>query len=333
MKRIPFADLQETLYSILIREGFREAKASACAKIFAENTLDGVASHGVNRFPRFVEHARRGIMRIDAEPEKTSAFGALEQWDGGHGIGPLNALFCTDRAIELARAHGVGCAALKNTTHWMRAGAYGWRAAERGYPFICWTNTTPNMPPWGGKTPAVGNDPLVFAVPRKKGHIVLDMALSQFSYGKLGVYKSQSRQMPYDAGFDEAGNLTTDPTQVLRTQRVLPIGLWKGSGMSVMLDLLAGILAGGSLTHEISEEERTLSQVFIAFNADSYGGEDYLNAYAEKLVRNLKSIPEEDRIDAIPYPGEGSLARRRENLKNGVPVDEHIWEKIEALLD
>ena len=333
MKRIPFDDLQATLYGILIREGFQEDKASACAKIFAENTLDGVASHGVNRFPRFIEHARKGIIRIDAEPERTAAFGALEQWDGKHGIGPLNALHCTDRAIELAQTHGLGCAALKNTTHWMRAGAYGWRAAKRGYPFMCWTNTTPNMPPWGSKKPAVGNDPLVIAVPRKDGHIVLDMALSQFSYGKLGVYRSRSQQMPYDAGFDEEGNLTADPAQVLKTQRVLPIGFWKGSGLSIMLDLLAGILSGGSLTNEIPEEERTLSQVFIAFNADSYGGMDYIDAYAERLVQDLKSIPQEERIDTISYPGEGSLARRRDNLENGVPVDDHIWEKIEGLSD
>ena len=333
MPRIPFKDLQETLYTILIREGFPEEKAFACAKLFAENTLDGVGSHGVNRFPRFVEHARKGIMRIDAEPEKTASFGALEQWDGRHGVGPFNALFCTDRAMEIAKNHGIGCVALKNTTHWMRAGAYGWRAADMGYPFICWTNTTPNMPPWGSKTPAVGNNPLVFAVPRKKGHLVLDMALSQFSYGKLGVHRSRSAPMPYDAGFDEDGKLTNDPAQVLKTNRVLPIGMWKGSGLSVMLDLFAGILSGGSLTHEIPEEERTLSQVFIALDADTYGGREYIDRYAEKLVQDLKTIPEEDRIDTILYPGEGSLAKREDNLKNGVPVDSNIWDKIKKLIN
>lgn len=331
MKRIPFNDLRETLYTILIREGFSEEKAAECARIFSENTLDGVASHGVNRFPRFVEQTREGIIQIDTEPEKTASFAAIEQWDGKHGIGPLNALFCTDRAMEIAREHGIGCVALKNTSHWMRAGTYGWRAAEQGFLFICWTNTTPNMPPWGAKKPAVGNDPLVLAVPREKGHLVLDMALSQFSYGKLGVYRSRSAQMPYNAGFDEQDKLTKDPAQVLKTGRVLPIGLWKGSGLSVMLDLFAGILSGGFLTHEIPPEERTLSQVFIALHVDAYGGRDYVNTYAEKLVQDLKSIPAEERSGRILYPGEGSLARREDNLKNGVPVDQKIWDKIKKL--
>jgi len=139
--------------------------------------------------------------------------------------------------------------------------------------------------------------------------------------------------MPYDAGFDEDGKLTNDPAQVLKTNRVLPIGMWKGSGLSVMLDLFAGILSGGSLTHEIPEEERTLSQVFIALDADTYGGREYIDRYAEKLVQDLKTIPEEDRIDTILYPGEGSLAKREDNLKNGVPVDSNIWDKIKKLIN
>ena len=99
-----------------------------------------------------------------------------------------------------------------------------------------------------------------------------------------------------------------------------------------MLDLLAGILSGGFLTHEIPAEERTLSQVFLAFSAEAFGGRDYLDSYAEKLVQDLVSIPEEERVGTIRYPGEGSLERRKENLKTGVPVDPAIWEKIRNLL-
>jgi 3-dehydro-L-gulonate 2-dehydrogenase len=329
MIKIQFKKIKETLYSILVKEGFSKEKAEQCALIFSENTLDGVASHGVNRFPAFIERARRGIMKIDTEPEKVNALGSLEQWDGKHGIGPLNALFCTERAIELAKQSGIGCVALKNTTHWMRAGEYGWKAAEKGYPFICWTNTMPNMPPWGAKARAIGNNPLVFSIPRKDGHIVLDMAISQFSYGKMGVYRDQGKKMPYDAGFDLNGKITNDPKEILKSYLALPVGFWKGSGLSIMLDLLAGVLSGGSITSDIPEEESNLSQVFIAFNTDNFG--KYINDYAEKLVKSLKSIPDKDTIHEVLYPGEGSLKRRKDNLKNGIPVDQKIWEKIEKL--
>jgi 3-dehydro-L-gulonate 2-dehydrogenase len=84
----------------------------------------------------------------------------------------------------------------------MRGGTYGWQAAEAGVIGICWTNTMPNLPPWGGGEPCLGNNPLVIAVPRKGGHVVLDMAMSQFSYGALESYRSRGEMLPVDGGFD-----------------------------------------------------------------------------------------------------------------------------------
>ena len=90
-----------------------------------------------------------------------------------------------DRAVELARANGIGCVALGNTNHWLRGGSYGWQAAEAGCVGICWTNTQPNMPAWGARDRRIGNNPFVMAVPRKEGHVVVDIAMAQFSYGQM----------------------------------------------------------------------------------------------------------------------------------------------------
>ena len=109
------------------------------------------------------------------------------------------------RAIALSREHGIGCVAMANTNHWMRGGTYGWQAADAGVIGICWTNTMPNVPPWGGAEPAIGNNPLVIAVPRAKGHVVLDMAMSQFSYGALESYRKRGELLPVEGGFDARG--------------------------------------------------------------------------------------------------------------------------------
>src|SRR6185312_8910096 len=135
-----------------------------------------------------------------------------------------------ERAIDLSREHGIGCVALRNTTHWMRGGTYGWQAADAGMIGICWTNTMPNLPPWGDTVPRLGNNPLIVAVPRAGGHVVLDMAMSQFSYGALAAYRKRGELLPVDGGFDTAGNLTRDPGAIDRAQPPLPIGYWKGSG-------------------------------------------------------------------------------------------------------
>ena len=132
-----------------------------------------------------------GTIDVHARPELVGSCGALERWDGKLGIGNLNAYQAMDRAIELARRHGIGCVALANTNHWMRGGTYGWQAADAGLMGICWTNTLANLPPWGASDPRLGNNPFVIAVPRPEGHVVLDMAMSQFSYGRLASYQMQ----------------------------------------------------------------------------------------------------------------------------------------------
>jgi 3-dehydro-L-gulonate 2-dehydrogenase len=147
MKRIPFEQVQERLATILRGLGFAAQRAEVCARLFAEATCDGVYTHGVNRFPRFVAMVRNGTVVVQAEPEAVARFGALERWDGRGGPGNLNAWAAMDRAMALSHEHGIGCVALGNTNHWMRGGTYGWQAAETGLIGICWTNTMPNLPP------------------------------------------------------------------------------------------------------------------------------------------------------------------------------------------
>ena len=163
----------------------------------------------------------------------------------------------------------MGGVALANTNHWMRGGSYGWQAAEQGMFAICWTNTLANLPAWGATSPSLGNNPLVFAVPRAGGHVVLDMAMSQFSYGSLEGYSKRGQPLPVDGGFDAAGNLTKDATAIEASQRALPIGYWKGSGLSLVLDMMAAMLAGGRATYQIPREpvrETGSSQIFLAIN-------------------------------------------------------------------
>ena len=144
--------------------------------------------------------------------------------DRRRGPGNLNAYECMGRAISLSRENGVGCVALANTNHRMRGGTYGWQAADAGVIGICWTNTMANLPPWGSIEPRLGNNPLVIAIPRPNGHVVLDIAMSQFSYGALASYRTRGELLPVDGGFDTAGESTRDPAAIEESQRPLPIG-------------------------------------------------------------------------------------------------------------
>jgi 3-dehydro-L-gulonate 2-dehydrogenase len=333
MIRIPANDLQKEFERVLISLGFSPERARLCAEIFTENTLTGVNSHGINWVPKFADRVRQGYIDPQARPEKIDGFGAWERWDGRYGPGPLNAVVCTDRAMTLARDHGMGCVALRNTTHWLRAGTYGWRAAEAGFIFMCWTNTLPLMPPWGGKTVAIGNNPMVLAVPRQNGPVVLDMAMSQFSIGRLTTTKDRNDTLPVPGGYDKKGNLTDDPGEILETRRPLPIGYWKGSGLALLLDLISTLLADGRSTHQIRKKkgEHGASQTYIAFNIMKTGDSSVIHEMVDRIVEEfLGTAPVDDRTQVL-YPGQRALRTREENLEKGVPVDPAVWEQVQAL--
>lgn len=327
--RIPLEELVSTLEGILLDFGFSASRAFLCAELFAKASLDGVASHGINRFPGFLDYIRKGYVDVSAVPELDFSTGIFEKWDGNLGAGNLNAFHCMERAIEMAKSGGIGCAAIRNTNHWMRAGNYGWQAADAGCVGICFTNTKPNMPAWGGSEPLLGNNPLVIAIPRKKGHLVLDMALAQFSYGKIEQYLREEKLLPYDAGFDGEGNLTKEPDTIFKNELALPVGLWKGAGLSLMIDILASMLSNGNATHQIGDfdEEHSISQVFISLYPPKLGLKEYPEDRINSIIEKLHSSSVFGNSE-VRYPGEQTLKTRQTNLELGVPVDKEIWKQV-----
>ena len=327
--RVAYDKLHAVLRDVLLRLGMAPRRAELSARLFADASRDGVASHGLNRFPRFVATIRNGVVDVDAEPSKVAAHGALERWDGRRGPGNLNAHASMARAIELARAHGIGAVALANTNHWMRGGSYGWQAAEAGVIGICWTNTMPNLPPWGASVPRVGNNPLVIAVPRPAGHVVLDMAMSQFSVGAIAGYRARGEMLPVDGGFDAQGNLTRDPAAIEQSGRLLPIGFWKGSGLALVLDLVAVLLSGGRATHEISpipERETGLSQVFVALDPSPMTDAPAAAAIVDRILAELHAG------ETLRHPGERTIESRERSMRDGVLVDPAVWSEVVTMI-
>ena len=327
---IPADEMKLVFQSILLKHGFTKEKAITCARVFIENSLDGIYTHGVNRFPRFIEYVQKGYVDKDATPSLQNKFGGIEQWNGNRGPGILNAIHATDTATSLAQQFGIGCVALANTNHWMRGGTYGWQAAKAGYVFIGWTNTTALMPAWGATDARLGNNPLVIALPYKDEAIVLDMAMSQYSFGAMEQAAIKQEQLPVTGGYDTAGSLTTDPAAILQSKRPLPVGYWKGAGLSLLLDLLAAVLSGGLATHQINNQqaEYSLSQVFIAIDISKLGTASAIAQLVQNIIDDYKrSVPASEK-DTITWPGERVLAAREKNKVYGIPVVEAIWQQI-----
>ena len=325
-------EMKSVFEQILLKYGFTQTKATQCAQIFTDNTVDGITTHGINRFPRFINYTRNGYVQKDAEPSLISAFNSIEQWNGNLGPGPLNAVKATDRAMKLSQQNGIGCVALANTNHWMRGGYYGWQAAKKGFVFIGWTNTLGIMPAWKALDSRLGNNPLVMALPYKAEAIVLDMAFSQYSYGAMEFAVLKKDQLSVEGGFDKEGNLTKDPAAILQSRRPLSIGYWKGAGLSLLLDILATILSSGLSVASISKNkaEYGLSQVFICIDPSKLSNHSSIASVVQNIIEDYKqSMPAESA--KIVYPGEGVLQKRKKHTVEGMNVLQTVWDEILSL--
>ena len=179
---------------------------------------------------------------------------------------------------------------------------------------------------------SVGNNPLCIGIPRDGSPVVLDMAMSQYAYGKLGVYELAGKQTEYPCGFDEEGKMTYDPGAVLKTKRIMPTGYWKGSGLALALDLAGTMMSCGKCTHEISEPRDGscggCSQIFITYDPNLFGDYDEVLKKTEARVAAVNAAHPSDPSRPVQWPGEGTAKRRAKSKERGVTANEKVWEEV-----
>ncbi len=321
MPTLPYEVIHEKLQQLFLANGCRPADAQLMATICTDNSCAGVDSHGLHWAPGFIHGIRSGSVDVSASAECESSLGAIERWHGHRAPGLVNATAATDRAIDLARTHGIGAVALRETNHWARPGWYGLRAAAAGFGLICWTNTIRNLPAWGSKQATLGNNPIVIALPGEPP-VCCDIAMSQFSYGRMAMYASKQEPLPVPGGYDKAGELSHDASAIFDGGSVLPIGHWKGAALSFALDVLVAAMSGGRCADDISKlgGDCGVSQAFIAFAVD--GG-----FAAETVAKAAWPLHEEGNR----YPGEGADATYKERRAAGLPVPDDLWQELQQL--
>ena len=302
------------------------------AEIFAGNSLDGVYSHGMNRYPRYLSDMESGLCDAKVtQAERVSGLGGLEVWDAHFGVGPLIAQQMAERAIELAKTHGIACVALRNNSHWLRAGRYGLMMADAGMMGLCMTNTCMNLVAYGAKEPSTGNNPITIAIPRRAGSLVMDMAVSQYAFGKLEIMAQEGGMLDTPCGYDTDGNLTCDPKKIVESGLMTPMALWKGSALSIMIDLMVSMLSLGRTSLEIgtpADGEKGMSQMFVCMNPAAVVDMDKAEAQMEKTIAFLNGLEPKDGVHGVHAPGENLEKTRARNRERGIPVTEDTWQKI-----
>ena len=333
--KIPHAQLVGIIAKTLADVGVPANVCAIEAEVMAEADLLGVPSHGVRMLPGQVQGIRNG--RVTANPQLKIIRERLATCvlDGDNGPGRFVSVSAMNQAVERARMAGIGACLVTRVSHWGRAHAYAYRAAQAGMIGICTTNAIPNMLAWSSTKPLLGNNPLAIAVPRGRGQelLILDMAMSQAAIGKIRTFLREGKKVPAGWGLDAAGQPSEDPSAILAGGKILPFGDHKGAGLAFFMELLTAALSGGMFSYEIAQADATgldsgSSKLFLALNVSAFVDAERFSERVQDLVAWLRQA--EPGLE-ITLPGERGWQAREQNLAEGIPIHAEIVGQLEAI--
>lgn len=315
MKRISLASLETYMTEQFRALGFSPEDAKTAQDIFMRATLRNVGHHDVYHLPGHIKNVAAKKMAANPAYKKIAAFGALESWDGGNGIGPVVCAFAMNRAMALADIHGIGLCAMRNTNHFMAAAPYVERAAERGYIALMLAKGGASMGMTGRTEKSMSALPMGFAYQTEQEYpVMLDACLAYASMGKLNEMAQKGEKTPEWWGADSEGNPTTDPAQMLKGIRY-PIGGHKGYALAMLGEVLTGVLSMGCILDQASAADgvtNNASHTALAIKADALMSMDEFKGRTQTLTDIARSL-----APGIHIPGMGSNTQKQKLLAQG----------------
>jgi LDH2 family malate/lactate/ureidoglycolate dehydrogenase len=328
--RVPADRLRERITEVLMAAGAPRAHAHVQADLLTEAELRGHPSHGLLRLPRLVARIVNGVLDPAAVGSHRWAKPALLVTDGQDGFGPVVALAALERVMDRARETGSATAVISGNNHLGMLAYYADHVARRGQLLIATTSTEALVHPWGGRQALVGTNPIAIGVPAEPDPLVLDMATSRVSAGKIRDYAGRGQPIPAGWALDAAGNPTTDAAAAV-DGALTPFGGAKGYGLAVALGALTAALTASAFGRDVTgtltdDAPNTKGDVFVVIEVP-VGAGGAVGAY-------LAALRSSDRADpAVPVgvPGDGGLRRRAAALRDGVALSRQLWHRVGAM--
>jgi LDH2 family malate/lactate/ureidoglycolate dehydrogenase len=308
-----------------VRLGVAAEDAALVADSLVQADAWGHGSHGVMRIFWYGARLETGAMAPTARPEFVVDAGGLAVLDGHDGIGQVIAKRAMESAIERARAHGIGAVAVRNSGHFGTAMYFTRMAAAAGCIGFLSTNASPAMAPWGAREKRVGTNPWSWAAPAGSfPTMMLDVANTAVARGKLYVARQRGAAIPEGWAMDEDGRVTTDPARGI-AGTILPMAGHKGYAVSVLMDVVAGVLSGsafgGAVVGPYRADARSgVGHLAIAIDIAACRPLADFEADMEALIRDLKSTPPAPGFDEVLYPGEPEARHARGCAAHGVAL-------------
>lgn len=337
LKVVPVDQLRAVTEQILRQTTLQPGDADIIADALITSELRNLQGQGqgVRRVKAYVDRLAQGQLDPNAPFEIVKESPALALVDAHNAPGTVVAVKAMRLAVEKAKVCGIGTVLVRHSTHFGSASYSASQALAQGCIGVSMTNAGPEMAPWGGIDAVVGTNPWAMAVPTGDGPdampIILDMALTMAGKGMMGWLLRDGRKMPTSWAITKDGHFTDDPGAAM-DGTLLPMGEYKGYGLSLITDVLTGVLGGGAFgTLPYSNPARQdVAHQFIAYDIDWFLPRTDFYTRLHEFVQMVKSSRTRPDVAEILLPGELEWRRMREKMKQGIPLDPHIYAELRA---
>ncbi|MEJ8476124.1 Ldh family oxidoreductase [Roseibium algae] len=331
MSTLRAADLKSYAAALLTAGGFAQVHAEKTADILVWANARGADSHGVLRIPRYIEMVELGKIDPSAIPVIEKRSGSVAVLDAMNAPGAFSMTAAMDEAIDLASQFSIGWCSAQNITHAGAVGYYALQAAMRGYVGIVMTASGPLMAYHGARVSGVSTNPISIGAPSSGRPLLLDMSTSTVALGKIMFAKDAGKQIPEGWGIDANGTPVTDPQKVAT---VTPLGGPKGSGLSLMIEVLSSVLIGNPvISKALSGQGGSMNGVAMALNISAFSNPDSFADQIATLAASIKSLPKAEGTDAILMPGERGFLLSEARNESGIPVAEGTLKRLSTLAE
>ncbi|WP_049577410.1 Ldh family oxidoreductase [Streptomyces sp. SBT349] len=328
------AELTELAAALLASAGVPGARADGIAASLVEADLVGHGSHGVRRLPGYLAAVASGVIDPAATAAVRSRHGATAVIDGRRAFGQLAARRAADELASLCEEFAVGVVTVRDCNHVGRLGEYASLLAERGLVAVALSNADPTVAPYGGRERRMGTNPMAWALPRAEGRgpVVMDWATAAVAEGKLGVARAGGRAVEPGLLLDAAGAASTDPGDFYRGGALLPFGGHKGYGLSVVIEIVGGLLSHAGISSLPGYEGR-FGTVMIGVRIDAFVPLATFRTETESFCAELTRTPLAEGHHEVLVPGEPEERTRAERLAHGIPLPAGTWSELLRLRD
>jgi L-2-hydroxycarboxylate dehydrogenase (NAD+) len=335
---VPAAAIDALIRDCMQAVGVPPADAAKVAELMLEADLVGADAHGVFRLPQYIRRIKGGAVNPKASITVEKTGPATAMVDGDNGMGHLVMSRAAETAAELAKETGVAWVGAKRSNHAGAAGVYAAMPLKQDMVGIYAVVANANhMPVWGSSENLLGTNPVAFAIPAgQEPPVVLDIATTVVSYGTVKANKLQGKPTPPGWMIDKQGQPLTDSAKSAEGL-LMPIGGHKGSGLALVLGLLAGTMNGAAFGRDVvdfnydDETACDTGHFIVALDVSRFMPIPMFKAAVDRHLRDLKSSPRLPAVDAIRLPGEQRLKRRIERARDGIPVYAAVIAQLDAL--